>query len=214
MKQAWLITLLLLPLPVWAAGNLVRNGSFDDEADPLANWQSKYEAAGESWYKDNHQFVSVLKSESGRKSVLRLHVPTQFIADNPGVKVDSFPIPVQPGGKYRFSAFARSTGPNCRILLEGYKWRPDTKPQPNPTIYQLRKAYKFEQLFFGAVPGGVMGNVGPAWQRATTTLPTGAMKELQQKLYNSVQFLIIHVVAIGGTVGDLYVDDIVLERIN
>jgi hypothetical protein len=194
-----------------SAANLVVNGSFDAD---LTGWQSTYDHEGESWYAENYQHVAVVKIESCRKNVLQLHVKDQYTADNPGVKADSFPIPVKPGGQYKFSVYARSTGPNCRIMLEGYKWRPDVKPHDNPSYYDLRKAYKFEQVFFGQVAGGSMGGVGRAWKRATVTVPQTPMKELQQKLFDGVQFLIVHVVAIGGGPGDLFVDDIELERIN
>jgi len=209
-----LLPILLLTFSVHAGQNLIPNGSFDEE---LAQWQYKYDRAVESWYKDNHTLVEVLKQEGGRKSVLRLNVATQFLADNPGVKVDSFPIPVSPGGRYRFSAWARTTGPNCRILLEGYKWRPDVKPHPHPTIYELRKCYKFTQLYFTNPPGGTAGGVGSQWKKATMEFPGRDGKELgelQQKLYNEIRFLIVHVVGIQGTKGDLYVDDIMLERLN
>lgn len=203
-------SLLLLAPALAGAANLLSNGRFDDG---LTGWQTTYDQPGESWYADNHRHVSVVAEETGRKNVLRLHVKDQFTADNPGVKADSAPIPIPPGGRYKFSAFARSTGPNCRILLEGYRWRPDVTPHDKPTLSDLRKAYKFEQLFFGPVPGGTMGGVGRHWTRATVTVPPTPMKELQQKIFDSVQFLVVHIVAIGGGPGDLFVDDIELERI-
>ena len=84
----------------------------------------------------------------------------------------------------------------------------------SPSIYDLRKAYKFEQLFFGKVAGGTMGGVGRDWKRATVTVLQTPMKELQQKLFDGVEFLIVHIVAIGGGPGDLFVDDVELERVN
>src|SRR2546425_13029624 len=84
---------LAIALPVLAAGpmstkNLVVNGSFDDPKDPLKGWQHKYDQPGESFYKDNDRLTSVVDREGGREKILRLNVETQFLADNPGVKVD------------------------------------------------------------------------------------------------------------------------------
>jgi hypothetical protein len=204
--------------PVYAAENLVPNGSFDNEKD-LAFWQFQYDQKGESWYFDNHQLVSVVPVEAGRRRVLRLNVATQFLADNPGVKVDSQPIPVKPGGRYRLSAYAKSTGPDLRLLGEGYKWRPGVKPHDQPTIYELRKCYRFPLVFFGEVPGGTAGGLvrGAGWKRGAVEFPGTAQHELgerQQKLFDEVQFIVIHVVAIQGRTGDVFVDDIELERLN
>lgn len=213
-SRSWWLGLMLgwlaLSLPAAATSNLVFNGSFDLG---LEGWQTRYDRPGESWYLENHLHVSVVPSESGRRNVLRLHVKDQFTADNPGVKADSRPIPVAPGGRYRFQATARSTGPNCRILLEGYRWHPKAERRERPTLYDLRKVYKFEQLYFGAVAGGTMGGVGRTWQTATVTLPQPAKGKLQAELFDSIEFLVVHIVAIGGGPGDLFVDDVILERL-
>jgi len=210
------VLLLLLAATTRAASNLVVNGSFEYEDPPLARWQYKYDRKGESWYFENHTRVSVVEMVSGRRNVLRLAVPNQGIADTQGTKVDSQPIPVQPGGRYRMGAWARSTGPNCQLLMEGYKWRPGVKPHPNPTLYELRKCYTFRQLFFGRVEGGTMGNPSDTWRRASMTVPEGVkrLEGLRKKKYDEIEFLVLHLVAIGGGPGDLFVDDVVLERVN
>lgn len=201
---------LLASFSASAATNLVFNGSFDLGLD---GWQTRYDEPGESWYRDNHPFVSVVPTESGRRHVLRLHVRDQFTADNPGVKTDSRPIPVTSGSRYRFQATARSTGPNCRILVEGYRLHPKARNPEFPMLSDLRKVYKFEQLYFGPVAGGTMGGVGRTWKTATAVLPQPAKSKLQAELYDSIQFLVIHIVAIGGVPGDLFVDDVRLERL-
>ena len=88
-----------------------------------------------------------------------------------GVKTDSDPIPWDPESRYRFSAWAKSTGPNCRILLQGYKWKPKVKPHDNPKLSDLRRCYRFKQLFFGIVKAGEMGGVKGAWDQASRTIP-------------------------------------------
>src|SRR5262245_25912745 len=107
--------------------NLLPNGSFDQEGAPLQSWQAKYGLPGESEYFDNDEFVGSAVEGGARKTVLKLHVPAKQ-AGWEGVKVDSAPVPVAKGKKYKFSATARSTGPDARILLEGYRWRPGIKP--------------------------------------------------------------------------------------
>lgn len=211
-----LLGLLLVAAPVRGGSNLVVNGSFDSAEMPLGAWQYKYSEKGESWYFENHTRVSVVEMVNGRRGVLRLAVPTQDIADVQGTKVDSAPIPVQPGGLYRMTAWARSTGPNCRLYIEGYKWRPGIKKHPNPTVYELRKCYKFRQLYFGPVEGGTMGGADSTWRSASMTVPEKVKRlaGVQQQKLDEIEFLVIHMIAIGGTVGDLFIDDVVLERVN
>jgi hypothetical protein len=131
---------------------------------------------------------------------------------NQGVKTDSRPIPFDPAKKYRFSVHAKSDGPNCRILLEGYKWRPGVQPHADPDPGELRQCYKFTQLFFAGVKGGNMGGVGRGWQEAFQFLPGKQMTPLQQKIYDETRFVIVHMVGLGGSIGTLYVDDVTLER--
>ena len=195
--------------------NLLTNGDFSAE-DPLAGWQTRYDGKGESWYFDNYQYVSIEKSVNGKRGVLRLRT-TQALADVEGVKIDSHPIAVEPNGRYRLSAYARSTGPAFRLYAEGYKWRPGVKPHPNPTIYELRKCYKFPLVFFGKTQAGTMAFLSTEWQHGSRKFPGDdkhELKDLQQKLFNDVKFLVVHVISIGGREGDVYVDDIKLERIN
>ncbi len=193
--------------------NLVVNGSFDDPAEPLKGWRTHYDLPGDSWYARNRELVSVVAQESGRTGVLRLHVPTRDIAINQGVKADSIPIPISPDQRYRFSAWARSTGPNCRILLEGYRWKPGVRPHDNPDISELRKCYKFTQLYFGTVKAGDMGGVGRSWSQASMEFPDAMKSDLQREIYSTIRFVVVHIVAIGGDAGDLLVDDVRLEPI-
>lgn len=198
------------------AENLLPNGSFDDA---LNGWQYQYERQGESHYFDNHRYVSVVPRENGRGTVLRLNVATQYLADVPGVKVDSHPVPVERGGRYRLSAWARSTGPDLRLYAVGYKWRPGVEPHANPSLYELRKCYNFAPVIFGPVGAGTSAGLvpGAAWKKADGVFPDvdpKELKDLQQKLFNDVQFLVIHVIGIKGRAGDVFVDDLVLERLN
>jgi hypothetical protein len=212
--MAMAVLLLVTATARGAGSNLVFNASWDNTEDPLAGWMIKYDHKGESWYFENHLHVSVLPLESGRRTVLRLAVPRQDIADNQGTKTDSKPIPVKPGGKYKLTASARSTGPNCQMQIEGYRWRPGITPHPDPTLYELRKCYTGHILYFGAVEGGTMGGPDKTWRRASMTLPEKVTGKLQKQKLDEIEFLVLHFNAIGGVVGDLFVDDVELERVN
>ena len=204
--------------------NLMQNGSFDNA---LEGWHYSYDLGGESWYKDNEKCVSVVAQESGHRNVLQLMTPFG-VSQNQGVKVDSKPLPIDLKGHYRLSVTARSDGPDCRILLEGYKWRPGIKPHENPELSELRKEYKFVQVYFnggksgaakemkskssGSLTGGKVntaadkggsgdfGGVTKAWKTSEMTFPDEKMTELAKSMFDQVKFVVLHVVAIGGPV--------------
>ncbi len=198
--------------------NLIVNGSFDDPDDPLKGWKFKYDLPGESLYFENHTFIKVLESHAGRKGVLTLSGTFAMMADFPGQgsKVDSDPIPFDPTKRYRFSAWARSEGPDCRILIEGYKWKPGIKPHEKPALHELRKVYRFSQLYFGAKKEGELGGVprGADWRKGEDVFPSAQLTPMAQKFLKEVRFLVVHIVAIGRDAGTLYVDDVRLETIN
>lgn len=203
-----------LAFPAFCATNLVQNGSFDDPADRLAGWRYRYDRPGESWYAENHQRVSVADADGPRSTVLRLH-GTDAILNVPGqgVKVDSRPIPVDMSGTFKFSCWARGTGPQCRIMIEGYRWNPGIKPHPDPELHELRRCYRFLPLYFGKAQAGEMSPVGRDWTLAEMTLPPENPSELARQSLKEIQFLVVHIVAIAGSEGDLLVDDVRIEPV-
>lgn len=210
--------LTLAPVLATGGSNLVVNGDFECTNDHLYGWTYKYET-GNAWYASNHLYVAVSNLNGSQQHVLIL---SGIWAGMQGVMVDSDPIPMQPGGKYKLTVSAHSTGTDCRILIEGYRWRPGIKPHPNPKLTELRKCYRFTQVYFGPVKAGTHGNVGPTWTRASQTFPENSLSPLAQESFNKVQFLVVHIVAIGNSFGTwascytshLYVDEVVLERLN
>lgn len=204
------------PLALRAATNLVVNGSFDAPGDPLAAWQTSYTGKGESWYADNPKYLQAIPRDGTRDSVLRLH-GTDAILNMPGqgVKVDSRPIPMTLDGtrRYRFSAWARGTGPNCRILLEGYRWQTRVAPHPDPTLYDLRKCYKFAQIYFGKEQSGDVSPVPSQWTRAVMEFPDPPRSDIAKACLEQIRFVVVHVVAITGREGDLFVDDVRIEPV-
>ena len=207
---------LLLALAVTDAArgatNLLANGSFDDKSNPLTNWKVKYDKEGESWYFQNHEHVKVEPSVAGHSGVLALWGDKVILFDiGQGTKVDSFPVPVKPGSRYKVTLSARSTGPAMRALVEGYQWRPGVKPHPHPDLSELRKCYKSELLYFGSQKGGGIANVDSQWKTTEITVPPETKTDLQKGILSKMEFAVIHIVAIGGTEGTLYIDDVKLE---
>jgi len=195
--------------------NLVVNGSFDHPDNPLLGWKYKYDRAGESWYFNNHNNVKVV-DDGTRKAVLALWGDYALL-QNPGqgTKVDSAPIPFDPKLTYELTAWGRSSGPTSRMLVEGYRWAPGVKPHDNPDLSELRKCYKFSQLYFGPKKEGTMSDVPKSWSQAKSVFPDPAMTKSpeSQKNLARVKFVVIHIVAIGGSDGTLYIDDISLKRV-
>ena len=206
------------------SSNLIVNGSFDEG---LKGWHYEYKLNGESWYNDNDKFVSVVAQESGHRNVLALKtLYDKAMVPGQGVKVDSFPVPIdaKSGARYRLTVSARTTAPDCRILLEGYKWKPGIKPHDNPDMSELRKEYKFAQVFFttggkggakavtsrssGTLTGkktavaeenggsGDFGGVKGQWMTGSVTFPDEKMTELAKGMYSEVKFVILHIVGI------------------
>ncbi|MBU1856378.1 MAG: hypothetical protein KKC28_05290 [Verrucomicrobia bacterium] len=205
----------------WAGSNLVVNGHFSDTNEFLPGWKYNYEDTGNELMADNHIHVAVT-NEGSKNHVLALQANKILLWEiGQGVMVDSDPIPVAPGGRYKLTVSAKTTGPNCRILVEGYRWRPGIKPHAHPKLKEMRKCYRFAQVYFGAEKAGTMGGILPAmgWSKASQTFPDAKMTKLALESFNKVQFLVIHIAAFNGTWKDpewvyLYVDNVKLERIN
>ena len=236
MRKIILIAGLLLASSTgWTRANLVVNGRFNDTNEFLRGWKYDYRdkyseediAAGEKYslLAGNHDHVAITNEGSRRHHVLALQANKSLLWEvGQGVMVDSNPIPVAPGGRYKLTISAKTTGPNCRILVEGYRWRPGIKPHANPRLAEVRKCYRFTQVYFGAEKAGTMGGIKPAqgWETASQTFPNKKMTKLAQKNFGKVQFLVVHIIAIGNWPKSpdvpewiyLYVDNVKLERIN
>ena len=221
---------MLASSAAWAGSNLVVNGHFADTNEFLPGWKYDYRdkysdediASGESYslMASNHYHVAVT-NEGSRQHVLALQGNKRLLWEiGQGVMVDSDPIPVTPGGRYKLTISAKTTGPDCRILVEGYRWLPGIKPHAHPKFKEMRKCYRFAQVYFGAEKAGTMGGIKPeqGWSKASQTFPDEKMTKLALESFNKIQFLVIHIAAFNGTWKDpewvyLYVDNVELERI-
>ena len=223
-------------------GNLLKNGSFELGVD---NWRYKFDLEGESFYTNNHNCVSVIPEAEGKQNVLKLHgTHLELQVPGAGVRMDSDPVPIKPSDRFKLTALAKSTGPNCRILIWGYKWKPGVKPHPNPALPELRECYHSRQIYFttpktatfgGGADGrpltavygvGDFGGVTNTWKEAYVIIPnptgwkqttisdrTGKKVTQGQELWESVEFLSVHLLAINGTPGDLFVKEVRIEKI-
>jgi hypothetical protein len=206
-----------------AAGNLLINGGFEAPGDPLKGWISDFAWADNKWYRDNASHVSVVASgAAGGGHALRLSATRQILwGDGQGVKVDSHPVPFETGVVYRLTVKARSVartsnpGPNSRIYIEGYAWKPGVKPHDNPHLSDLRKVYKQGSgniLYFGATKSGPFSNPSAEWSTGMCQFPGKDLSEQAQRQLRQIRFICVHIVAIDGWDGDLLVDDVVLEK--
>jgi len=222
-KCGWLLAALVCAAGAGAGDNLLVNGSFDDPDQPLKGWKYDYADTGNRLYAGNCNYVSVLPADGARRGVLRLHGTRDVLwATGQGVKVDSWPVPFEPGATYKLTAYARSSadsrepGPNCRMYIEGYRWRPGVKPHDAPRLSDLRKVYKQGPgniLYFGGRDSGAFSGAPRSWQKGECTFPSKDRSELAERHLQRVKFLVVHIVAIDGWDGDLLVDDVQLRRI-
>ena len=214
---------LLLTASAQADANLLINGNFDSPQGPLHGWKYNYADTENPFYTNNHTFVRVADSAAGKKNVLELRA-TGSMLSNPsggqGVMIDSQVIPMRPGGRYELAASAMGTGGDCRILCEGYDWKPGIKPHANPSLLELRKCYKFSPLLFGGKRSASCGGVKTSWTRASQTFPGEKLSKLAREKLDKVKFIVVHIVSISGDNLDpdktyyLYVKDVVLRPIN
>jgi len=219
-----ILSIFLSAAHLLAAGkNLLVNGGFDCTNPPLSGWKYNYEDTGNSNWTSNHLYVALTNIPGAREYALDLRANKWFLWTlGQGIMVDSDPVPVEPNGKYRLTVSARSTGCNARIFVEGYRWRPGIKPHPKPKLAELRKCYRFPLVNFKGEPPGTMSQVGETWKRASQIFPEGKMTKLGKESFDKVQFLVVHIIAINlydSNVPDdvffhLYVDDVVVERLN
>ena len=205
------------------AKNLITNGGFDSTNPPLSGWKYNYEDTGNSNWTSNHAYVAITNIQGAQGYALDLRAnKTLLWSIGQGIMVDSDPVPVEPNGKYRLTVSARSTGCNARIFVEGYRWRPGIKPHSKPRLAELRKCYRFPLVNFKGETPGKKSFVGETWKRASQDFPEGKMTPLGKESFDKVQFLVVHIIAIDlydTSVPDdeffhLYVDDVVVERLN
>ena len=120
-------------MAAWAVGaeNLLPNGSFEGR-DPLAGWLTSF--PDEAWYKDNGKYVKVapVQAPGGRRAVV--FELAAGIAGNQGGKIESVPVPVVPGGKYKIEVDCMTWDFGAKIHAE--VWTSDPRPDQKRTIFR------------------------------------------------------------------------------
>ena len=214
--------LVLMSVPAQAGSNLLFNASFDCPTNPLSGWTYDYQWLGNKYYMNNHSYVSFVEREGTRKSVAKIHGTAEtLVSPGQGVWMDSKPVPYEFGAKYRLTIWARTTGPAVRIYVTGYKWKPGVKPHddpmmtdmyPNPPM-PLYKQGSGSLLYFGNRKGGDSSGVKGTWSMGETTFPDDTPSDRALKALRQVEFLVVHICAVLGSAGDIFVDEANLEMI-
>ena len=193
--------------------NLLSNGSFEDPEDSLKGWHYDYNLPGESWYYANKNHLDVVKEFKGRKNVLHMWGDITKITDRgEGVQVDSEFVVFEKGGKYRLSLWACTTGPDCRIYFIGYTWKPGIKPDHMPIWGEVRRVYKSAVMHINSKDGAFTG-APTTWKQGFSEVPMEKGSEEALKHLNDIDFISAHIIAIGGNGGEIFFDDVVIERI-
>lgn len=111
--------------------NLLPNGNFAGK-EPLAGWLTSF--PDEGFYKDNAAYVKMAPSnEVGGRRAIVMELP-EGIAGNQGGKIESVPIPVEPGAKYRIEVDCMTWNFSAKIHAEA--WVPDPQPDQRRTIFR------------------------------------------------------------------------------
>lgn len=202
------------------APNLVRNGNFDDPADPLSHWIYAFDR--NKHYLKNHTYVSAVKDpRSTRARVLKLDASDHNVCVNQGVMVYTAPVRYDPRKSYKISLSARSEGvrggkgPSCRIYPIAYRWHPRAVKSDHPAFADLREDVRFQPIYFdGKTKTGPFSMVPPKWTRAATVIPDPNRTELQQHHLENCQWLMLKIVAMDAAAdGYLYVSDVKIQEV-
>ena len=131
-------TLLLCLSITRASGegaNLLPNGNFEGK-DPLHGWATVF--PDEEFYKDNGPYVKIAPpGEAGGRKAVMLDLPAG-IAGNQGGKIESVPVPVEPGATYHLAIDCMTWDFSAKIHAEA--WTSDPNPQQQRTIFRKAPA--------------------------------------------------------------------------
>jgi hypothetical protein len=132
---AWVLTVVPAAAAAAAPTNLLPNGGFAGK-DPLHGWLTTF--PDEAFYQDNGRCVKIAPPAAvgGRKAVM-LELPAG-IAGNQGGKLESVPVPVEPGASYHIAVDCMTWDLSARIHAE--VWSRDPHPEQKRTIFRRAPA--------------------------------------------------------------------------
>ena len=194
-----------------AGDNLLANGDFADK-EPLRGWLVAF--PDEAFYKDNAPYVKLAKpgEANGRRAIV-LDLPAG-IAGNQGGKIESVPVPVVAGGKYRVDVDCMTWDFSAKIHAES--WTTDPHPDQKRTIFRRAPADGRPAMIMchrAQVPSPP-GNA-KSWSTAGRefTVPAKVVVAGQEK---SPEFISVKVVAYGATMnaGKSYFSNFRLVRVD
>ena len=115
--------------------NLLPNGGFEGK-EPLYGWLTVF--PDEAFYKDNGPYVKMAPpGETGGRKAVVLDLPAG-IAGNQGGKIESVPVPVEPGATYRIEVDCMTWDLAAKIHAEA--WSHDPHPEQKRTIFRRAPA--------------------------------------------------------------------------
>ncbi len=115
--------------------NLLPNGGFEGK-EPLKGWLTDF--PDEAFYKNNAPYVKLAASgETGGRRAVVMDLPPG-IAGNQGGKIESVPVPVEPGGTFRVEVDCMTWDFSARIHAE--VWSSDPNPDQKRTIFRRAPA--------------------------------------------------------------------------
>ncbi|MCX6875936.1 MAG: hypothetical protein NTW21_19325 [Verrucomicrobia bacterium] len=142
---AAIVSLVLTIAPASGeARNLLPNGNFEGQ-DPLHGWLTVF--PDEAFYKDNGPYVKMAPpGEAGGRKALMLDLPAG-LAGNQGGKLESVPVPVEPGATYHLEVDCMTWDLSARIHAEA--WCTDPHPEQKRTISRRAPAAGRPALIMG-----------------------------------------------------------------
>ena len=168
-----LAVLLASPCP---AQNLLKNGAFDQPANPFEGWVTDYAWTGNKWYLDNKKWIT-LTSDGARRSVVKFE---GFPRDNQGAKMETLPFPLEPG--FRYICTVDVKGGPYRFYFAGYRWAPGIAPHENPELGELRMIYQSK-----AVTG-----MAKEWTTAKFEIPGMQLSQSALEHLREVRYLTVY----------------------
>ena len=115
--------------------NLLPNGGFEGK-NPLQGWLTDF--PDEAFYKGNSPYVKMAPAgEVGGRRAVVLDLPPG-IAGNQGGKLESVPVPVEPGAAYRIEVACMTWDLSAKVHAEC--WSTDPHPEQKRTIFRRAPA--------------------------------------------------------------------------
>ena len=174
-----LCLLLLLEAVLFAAPcpaqNLLKNGTFNQPANPFEGWITDYAWSGNKWYLDNKKWISIT-SDGAQKTAVKFD---GFPRDNQGAKMETLPFPLESGFRYICTVNVKGS---YRFYFAGYRWAPGIAPHANPELGELRLIYQSK-----AVTG-----TATDWTTAKFEIPGVKLSESALEHLREVRYLTVY----------------------